>query len=261
MSDDKENNVIQFKRKTKRPNKTPGEELLDFAKSLPSTDEPPKKERESTKRRASQSITGNSNAQIGDGKEVSQSIRGNRNIQISGSGHSIKINTDNKETPQAAPLPAHSIGNNSALRIRIENLIKDIISYRYKRYGKNYKGGAVYGQLATAFGLRKWNEILLWDESRAPEVISWLESKRNNTQQGKIEKAATRSGYQHSRGHLHALEKKYLTQTGWGEPEYRSRLALVTGREKRRDLSDNELRNWISYIERYLDRFYDETDN
>jgi hypothetical protein len=43
---------------------------------------------------------------------------------------------------------------------------------------------ALYGDLAKAFGLdpKNWKDIWMFDESRAAEVIPWLEDKLNNTQ-------------------------------------------------------------------------------
>lgn len=159
--------------------------------------------------------------------------------------------------------PIGSIGANPALRSRIETLIKQINEYRYARLGKTFKGGAIYGELAKAFGLKapEWRNIWLWDEFRAEEVIYWLEAKRDNTQQGRINKASKGEGYKHSRGHLFRLEKDYLAQLEWADDVTRRRRQLITGHASRTDLGDAEFRNWVSYLRRELEGMYGETDN
>ena len=92
-------------------------------------------------------------------------------------------------------------------------------------------------------------------------MINWLAGKRDNTQQGRINKAANGEGYQHSRGHLFRLEKDYLGQLEWSDDVIRKRRQLVAGHASRADLSDSEFRNWVAYLRRELEEMYGETEN
>lgn len=163
---------------------------------------------------------------------------------------------------ELAPAPG-SIGANPALRLRIDGLLKEVEQYRYERIGKGYRFGTVYGELAKAFGLKasEWKNIWLQDEAVATEVIAWLEAKRDNTIQGRIKKAAKGEGYQHTRGHLFRIESDYLAQLGWDDRQARDRRQLIAGAASRKDLSDNEFRNWVGYLRREVERMYDETEN
>lgn len=117
--------------------------------------------------------------------------------------------------------------------------------------------------MAKAFGLKPvdWKNIWLWDESRAAEIIAWLESKRDNTQQGRIEKAAKGEGYKHTRGHLFDIEKDYLAQLGWDDNVARPRRQLYTGKASRADMTDSEFRDWVGYLRREVEAMYGEAKN
>lgn len=217
-----------------------------------------------TRRKAepSQTIEGEQNIQAAGGKVVRQSIKGNGNVQIGGGLGSMNIRTIKGPKIEIAP-PLGSIGANPALRTRIEGLIKQINDYRYQRLGKAYKFGALNGELAKAFGLKPadWKNIWLWDESSAEEIIAWLEGKRDNTQQGRVEKATKREGFQHSRGHLFRLEKDYSGQLGWNDDYAKSKRLLITGKESRADMNDVEFRAWVGYLRREVELMYGEAKN
>lgn len=259
MSDEKNDNIIQFPGMKPMQNVTPGEAFLDAIKSIQETPSSPKS-RSRRVVKSSQVVCGDNNTQMNDGKVSGQSIKGNGNVQISGAMHKLTVRTNKSPKIELTP-PHDSIGANATLRLRIEGLIKQINDYRYQRLGEKFKFGAIYGELAKAFGLKPadWKNVWLWDESRAPELISWLEVKRDNTINGKIEKAASKEGYRHTRGHLFRLEKDYLAQLGWDESQSKSRRMLMTGKNSRADMDDNEFRSWVGYLRQELKLMYGET--
>ncbi|MDD5297542.1 MAG: hypothetical protein PHU46_11580 [Rhodocyclaceae bacterium] len=207
----------------------------------------------------SQTIEGDGNVQASGGKVVRQSIKGNGNTQINGQVGAINIRTPKAPKIEIAPAPG-SIGANPALRSRIEGLIKQVNDYRYQRLGKAFKFAAFHGELASAFGLKpaNWKTIWLWDEATADEIIPWLEGRLNNTQQGRVEKAAQREGFKHSRGHLFRIEKDYLEQLGWDDDYAKGRRTLITGKESRADIKDPEFRAWVGYLRREVELMYGE---
>lgn len=210
----------------------------------------------------SQAIEGDNNMQTGSGKVVRQSIKGSGNVQVAGGVNSMTIRTPKAPKIELTPPPG-SIGANPALRLRIEGLIKQIEEYRYQRLGKSYKFGSVHGDLARSLGYKSadWRNVWLEDESSATQIITWLEEKRDNTQQGRIEKAAKRPGFNHSRGQLFRQEGDYLKQLDWDDGQAKERRHLVTGKSSRADMSDPEFRNWVGYLRREVEKMYGEATN
>ena len=262
MPDKKSDNIIQFPRIKQAPTTlSPGAAFLDAIKAIQDAPNTPKRTRKKVLS-PTQDIDGDSNTQIAGGKAMRQSIRGNGNIQVAGAVEKLTVRVPKAPKIVLAP-PRGSIGANPDLCSRINVLIKQINDYRFQRLGKSFKFGAIYGELAKAFGLKSadWKAIWLWDESRSLEVVAWLEGKRDNTIQGRIKKAAKGEGYQHTRGHLFAQEKDYLTQLGWGDKDALARRQLITGKASRADMDDNEFRNWVGYLRRELERMYEETEN
>lgn len=256
MTDQKQrNNVVPFPVKRRPVPAQPAKEsvVLEVMKILADAPAAPKARRK--KAAPGQSIVGSNNTQVSHGLG-SQVINGDNNTQH------LSIHTTGSPKIEILP-PARSIGDNSALRIRIDGLLKEIEQYRYERIGKTYKFGSLHGELATAFGLERkhWKNIWLWDEFRAAEVIAWLEVKRDRTRQGRIQKAAKGEGYQHTRGHLFRMEKDYLLQLGWNDDDdaVRAQRRLITGKLSRVDMNDNEFRNWVGYLRAELERMYGES--
>lgn len=213
-----------------------------------------------SKAEPSQTIEGDQNTQTGGDKVVRQSIKGNGNTQIGGGVGSMTIRTTKGPKIEIEP-PYGSIGANPALRVRIDGLIKQINDFRYQRLGKAFKFGAIHGELAKAFGLKPadWKSIWLWDESSAEEIVNWLESKRDNTQQGRMAKASQREGFQHTRGHMFRVEGDYLKQLSWDDALAKQRRQLIAGKASRADMSDAEFRHWVGYLRREVEQMYGET--
>ena len=177
------------------------EKIIKLRRALESAT--PAKPKTTRKAASSQTIEGDQNIQAGGGKVVRQSIKGNGNVQIGGGVGNMTIRTS-KGPKIEITAPVGSLGANPAFRARIEGLLKQINDYRYQRLGKAFKFGALYGDLAKAFDIdpKNWKAIWMLDESVAAEVIPWLEAKLDSTQQGRLEKAARREGYAHTRGHI-----------------------------------------------------------
>lgn len=223
-------------------------------------EKPAKKPR--AKHTLTQSIEGDGNFQAAASKgRVDQSISGNGNTQIAGNIGKLTVRAPKAPKVEITPAPG-TIGANHFLRDRIEDLIKKINQKRYERLGDKFKFGAIYGDLARAFGLKAadWKALWLWPESRADELIRWLEEKRDNTQPGRIEKAARREGYRHTRGHLFRIEQECLDRLELDADSVAVKDARwrVTGKRSRKDMSDNELRNWVAFLEREVARAHGE---
>ncbi|EBU8698761.1 hypothetical protein AABH71_003158 [Salmonella enterica] len=260
MTDKNNDNVINFPR-GKQPQNVPSssENFLDAIKQIKDGSIAPKK---NVKKRASpsQKIEGDKNIQVGSA-HLQQSIKGHSNVQVGGSVSSLTVHSGSKATINLAPAVG-SIGANPSFRFRIEELVKEINDYRYQRLGNTFNFRALYGELGKAFGFKpsEWKKIWLCDESLAPEVIKWLEGKRDNTIQGRIKKATKGEGYKHSRGHLFRIESDYLKQLGWDEKITRDRRKLITGAASRKDITDVEFQNWVGYLRRELNKMYGETE-
>jgi hypothetical protein len=191
-------------------------------------------------------------------------------VTITGNGNNVAgrdinhthIRVTSKTTKVEVPLPPNSIGGNPLLRQRIEYLFKQINEYRYERLGKKYRFGAIHGELAKEFGLKSkdWKQMWLWPEARADAVIKFLEDKRDNTQQGRIEKAATREGYRHTRPHLFRIEKECLDKLEWDgtSDEVRDMRYRLIGKASRAEMSYDELARWVAYLQGEVKRFHGE---
>ena len=178
---------------------------------------------------------------------------------VVGNNNQITQNINTTTKLKVEPSPG-SIGAHGGLRLRITELVQEVEEYRRERLGRQFKYGSVQGIIAQALGLKKnqWQQIWLWDVSRAPEVIEKLEQARDNTMQGRINKAAQRPGHRHTRGHLFRLEKDYLMQLGWGDDKARNERLIVAGAVSRADLSDNEFSNWVAHLRSEVQRMYGE---
>ncbi|NYT68691.1 hypothetical protein [Pusillimonas noertemannii] len=259
-------NIIRFPvvgRSSKKPDTpSPGAAFLDAVKMIQDAPALPSNKTRRGKSLPSQSVEGDNNTQVAGERVVHQSIKGSGNVQIGGAVGRVTVHA-NKAPRIEIAAPFGSIGADPAFRARIESLIKQINEYRHKRLGKSFKFGALYGELAKAFGLapKSWRDIWLFDESMAPEVIHWLEAKLNNTQQGRIDRAARGEAYMHTRGHLFKIETDYLAQLGWNDDYATMQREIVTGKESRRHMTDAEFRHWVGYLRRALEAMYGESTN
>lgn len=262
MADNKENNVIHWDFGRKKAIETEVSIQDALVTLLNEVDDAPDAPVIAKKAKKSQKIIGDNNVQSADSPKVQQSIKGSGNIQLSGAGVSVVLN-NMKPSRTTISAPLGSIGANVALKNRITALIKQIEEYRQKRMGNKFKHGVIYGELATAFGLKRkdWALIYLWDEYRADEVLQWLQTKLDNTQQGKVNRAKQNEGHQHTRGQLFALEKNYVEQLNWSKDMTKNVMYRLTGKISRADMDNNEFRNWVMYLRSELEKLYGETED
>lgn len=190
---------------------------------------------------------------------VKQTISGQGNVVVVGNNNRVTQHTNTTTKLKVEPPPG-SIGAHGALRLRINDLIREIQEHRRARFGAEFKHGSVQGIAAMALGLKntEWAQVWLWDVSRAPDVIEALERARNNTMQGRINKAARRPGYKHSRGHLFRIEKEHLEKLEWSDEQARGERRLVMGVESRSHMSDNDLANWVAHLDGLVRRLHGE---
>lgn len=190
---------------------------------------------------------------------VKQTISGQGNVGVVGDGNQV-IQHINTTTKLKVGPPPGSIGAHRALRLRINALIKEIERSRIENHGKGFQYGSVQGIAAQALGLKndEWGLMWFWDVSRAPEVIEVLERARDNTIQGRINKAARRPGYKHSRGHLFRIEKEHLEKLEWSDEQAHGERRLVMGAESRSRMSDNDLANWVAHLDGLVRRLHGE---
>tara|TARA_R110002033_G_scaffold17587_1_gene47668 strand:+ start:13090 stop:13878 length:789 start_codon:yes stop_codon:yes gene_type:complete len=262
LSDYKENNVYHVNFGTKKVIENETSIKDAFASLLNEIEDAPDLPSSNKKTEKSQNIVGNNNIQASESSKVRQSIKGNGNVQLSGAGSSVVVN-NMKPLRTTISAPIGSIGANVALKNRITMLIKQIEEYRQKRMGNKFKHGVIYGELATAFGLKRkdWALIYLWDEHRADEVLQWLGEKLDNTQQGRVNRAKQNEGHQHTRGQLFALEKNYVEQLDWSRDMTKSIMYRVIGKISRADMDNNEFRNWVMYLRSELEKMYGESED
>lgn len=181
-------------------------------------------------------------------------------------GGVVHVTQAAEQKPQArskkeAPVyPANSIGQSSDLVVRIELLLQQIIDFQYQRYGKKFNGAIVYSELGRAFGFsaKTWKQIYKLDISMAPEVIGWLESRRDKTYHGRTANAASKPGYVHTRPHMFRVEKEWLEQLGWDDKQRKQQLNLIIGKESRRHMTNPEFLRWINHLERQVQAMYGE---
>lgn len=229
---------------------------LTLVKSALTSAKQPRKPRS----QPAQRIDGDDNVQAG-GRSITQTIRGNGNVQLAGGAQVLSIRTT-KAKVEIAPPPG-SIGAVGLLKARIDGLFKEINAFRAERLGKGFKFGAIYGEMARAFDLKPadWKQIWLWPESRAAEIIAWLEVKRDNTQEGRIRKAAQKPGYKHARGHLYRLETEALSRLGLdvNSDVVRRQRHLLTGHESRSTMPDAVFANWVAHLEAEVRKVHGES--
>lgn len=193
----------------------------------------------------------------------SQLVVGNNNITIGVTG-------DLKITPQKTKSsvfnikpPENSIGNDSLLKKRINDLFNDIAEARVKRLGETQKKvrQVMYANFKRDFEIKgSYSEIWTWPKAAAEAIIKYWEDKWNNTIPGRIQKAAQKEDYLHTRPHLYRLEKNYLSQIGLKQndmqvKDYLKRYFGVTTHKK---LTHIEHYLWVKHLETILNEIYEQ---
>ncbi len=178
---------------------------------------------------------------------INQTIKGNNNIQVGGDY------IVNPRTQQKIILPPpDSIGSDSLLKQNIQMLFNKIGEAREKRFGKS-----AYAVLAKKFrddfGIKnnKWTIIWTWPKQCAPSIQNYLNEKYNNTIAGRMQKAAKRTDYIHTRPHLYKQEKELLEHLGleMKSQEVKKLLQNYFNVTSHRDLTHLEHWQFVCYLE------------
>ena len=191
---------------------------------------------------------------VGPGK---MTIVGNGNVQVGGN---LIVKTG-KAPDIKTPPPPGSIGSNPLLRQTIETKFNRLGEEREKRFGKSAYP-AMYKTFKRDFKIKnaKWTIIWEWPENCAPDIISYLDDKYDNTIKGRIEKASKRSDHIAPRPQLYQMEKGLFEYLGWDfkGPEIREFLLVHFGVSSHKQL--NHLQHWqlVRYLEGIIEKLVDE---
>lgn len=191
---------------------------------------------------------------------IKQTATGNGNFQIVGNVENLTIKGEKKTVRQVyIPVPG-TIGANPTLKERINSLINELGLRRSERFGKSAYP-VMINNFKKEFGIpknTKWTTIWTWQESRAKELIDYFTSLLQNTINGRIQNAARQSGYMHTKGHLFRLEKEYLDLLEYDadSKEVRDWRMEMFGTPFRRDLDENQFRNWVEALRMLVEKQY-----
>jgi hypothetical protein len=163
----------------------------------------------------------------------------------------IKVITKGKPSVKIAPAP-DSIGGDPLLKQAIITRFNRLGEEREKRFSKNAYT-VMYNKFKRDFGIKnnKWTIIWTWPKECAQAIIGYLEEKFSKTIQGKIEKAANREGYLHTRKYLYKREKELLEHFGLslGSIEIKKLLSDYFGVQSHTQLSHSQHWQWVCYLE------------
>ena len=183
-----------------------------------------------------------------------QTAQGSNIIQVGESvSGGININTVTKRVNVAVQPPKGSIGANALLAERIKGMFNELGLRREERFGKTAYA-VMYSEFKKDFEIprnQKYTAYLLWPESRAEEIINYLEEKLNNTIKGRKIRAASRKG--HTLPYLLAETTRLHKLLGWDEQAYRTHLQYLFGVTSRSDLTQSQLTNYIEYLKKLID--------
>lgn len=194
------------------------------------------------------------------GSAITQKATGSGNIQVAGNVGRITIKEEKKIVKKVVGPAPGTIGANPTLKNKIESMINELGLRREKRFGKKAYP-VIRSNLKKDFGIpktEKWTIVWDWPESRASELINYFAEKLDNTIDGRINIAAQRASYKHTRGQLFRLEKKYLDLLGLKQdsPEVRNARETMFGSPSRKDLTDSQFRNWVEVLENNVRKMY-----
>jgi hypothetical protein len=184
-------------------------------------------------------------------RSIKQAATGNGNIQVAGDIVNVTLAASRKVVVKREYVPG-TIGSIPTLKDRIESMINELGLRRERRVGAN--AYAVVGSmLKKDFGIpknTKWTSIWDWHESRAAELIDYLEAKLGNTIEGRIQRASQKPGYKLTRGQLFKVEKHYCDLLGCApdSTDVKELRKQMFGTTSRKDLNDNQFRNWVEHL-------------
>ena len=176
----------------------------------------------------------------------------------------IKLITKGKPSIKMTP-PPDSIGGNSHLVMAIEDRVKKLADYRIKRLIKespnkdqreisNGVYGTIWHHFKRRFSIQRGQPYTVykkWNKNSAEEILNYFDELIDKTIQGKIEKAAKKTGYKHSRRYLFKQETqllKYFDRMP-SNPEVDEKLYMLFRVTSHKDLTDYQFQRWIEYLE------------
>jgi hypothetical protein len=132
---------------------------------------------------------------------------------------------------------------------------------REKRFGKQaYQ--VLFSNFKKDFGIKNAPYTIIWDWpiECADTIIKYLDDKYSNTIQGKIENAAKRTGYIHSKGQLFKKEVELLGFLGLSTKSHDVRKMLhdFFGAESHTELTNLEHWQLVCYLEGQVKKLVDE---
>ena len=162
-----------------------------------------------------------------------------------------------KRTTVKRQYPSGTIGANGLIIDNIDGLMKKIIDARCEIAGRDARivAKVFYSQFNKQFGINTKKAIYDFKEERADEILEYLNELYSKTRKGRVEKAASKKGYNHSIGHYFRLEKELLEKLNKSPDDYdladlRKRLFNV---ESRKDLTPAQWKNYIMKLERKVE--------
>ncbi|WP_300733900.1 hypothetical protein [uncultured Desulfovibrio sp.] len=167
--------------------------------------------------------------------------------------NNVTINNVSQKKNIVIPPPHGSIGANSFLTERIQGMFNELGMRRAERY-KDTAYQVMYREFKKAFSIpknQKYTTYLLWPESRAEEIINYLQEKLDNTIKGRKEKSASKRG--HSIPYLLGKTRELHAMLGWKEDNYRQHLKYLFGVTSRADLNKAQLANYVEYLRQKID--------
>lgn len=154
--------------------------------------------------------------------------------------------------------PIGSIGGNPLLKQSIKSRFDKLGEEREKRFGKKAYP-VMYNNFKKEFGIKakdKWTVIWLWPEACADRIIQYLDEKYSNTIAGRLEKAASKSGYVHKPPYLFKREKELLAKIGLeisSDPVHYN-LQRFFGVSSHTKLTDLQHWQWVCYLEKEIEK-------
>jgi transcriptional regulator with XRE-family HTH domain len=181
-----------------------------------------------------------------EGSVVQQTANGNNNVQAA---RDIVQNIKTQKLESKVTPPTGSIGSNPILVETITGLFNELGDRREKRFGKSAYP-VMYNAFKKDFSIpknQKYTTYKLWKESRAQEIIKYLQEKLDETITGRKQRTAKKKG--HTRPYLLKQTSELHECLGWSEATYRGRLHFLFGVTSRRDLNVSQLKSYIEYLE------------
>ncbi|MDC5755206.1 hypothetical protein OPW41_08805 [Vibrio europaeus] len=238
-------NVIQFPKRKKET--TSSDDLKNEIQSLFQSSV------KSKDTKSSKNDSSSSKPRKASKTKESQIINGSGNIQAGGN-ISVNFGTNKTVTTNILP-PEGTIGGDLTLKSGIQERFRKLAEYRSELRGGSKAATAqaykiMYNNFKKDFGVSKkgFKEIWLYPASCAQDIIDYLDKKIANTKQGRIEQAAGKNTYVHTRPWLYQLEGDYTHILDFPSSERENILKQWFGVSSRGQLTDNQHWQYVNYL-------------